>query len=34
MNNSLASASLLLENPGRPAERFETATGAVLEVVD
>jgi len=32
-NNSLASASLLLESAGRTAERFETATGAVLEIV-
>jgi len=33
VNNSLASASLLLESVDRPAERLETATGAVLEVV-
>jgi len=32
-NNSLASACLLLESPGRVPERFETATGAVLEIV-
>jgi len=32
-NNSLASASLLLESPGSPAERLETAAGAVLEMV-
>lgn len=33
VNNSLASASLLIETPGRPAEQLETATGAVLERV-
>ena len=33
VNNSMASASLLLESAGRTAERFETATGAVLEMV-
>lgn len=32
-NNSLASASLLLESVGAPPERLETATGAVLEMV-
>lgn len=32
-NNSLASASLLLEINGRPWERLETAGGAVLEIV-
>ena len=32
-NNSLASASLLLESRGRPVERLQTATGAVLEMV-
>lgn len=32
-NNSLASASLLLESEGNPEERLETADGAVLEVV-
>jgi hypothetical protein len=32
-NNSLASASLLLESEGRPAERLKTSGGAVLEVV-
>ena len=32
-NNSLASASLLLESTGGPAERLETTTGAVLEMV-
>lgn len=32
-NNSLASASLLLERASEPPERLETATGAVLEVV-
>lgn len=32
-NNSLASASLLIEKPGRPAEKLETPTGAVLEKV-
>ena len=32
-NNSLASASLLLESDGRPAERLETNGGAVLEIV-
>jgi len=31
-NNSLASASLLLEGAGRPAERLETLSGAVLEI--
>lgn len=33
MNNSLASASLLIENAGGATERLETATGAVLEMV-
>jgi len=33
VNNSLASASLLLESSGTTAERFDTATGAVLEIV-
>jgi hypothetical protein len=33
MNNSLASASLLLESTDRTQERFDTATGAVLEKV-
>jgi len=33
MNNSLASASLLLESASGPAERLETTTGAVLEIV-
>jgi hypothetical protein len=32
-NNSLASASIVLEEAGRPAERLETSTGAVLEIV-
>jgi len=32
-NNSLASASLVIASPGGPAERLETATGAVLEIV-
>ena len=32
-NNSLASASLIVGRAGQPAERLETATGAVLEVV-
>ena len=32
-NNSFAAASLMLERGGRPAERLETATGAVLEMV-
>jgi len=32
-NNSLASAALLLESPGRSPERLETADGAVLEIV-
>jgi hypothetical protein len=32
-NNSLASASMLLENPKGSVERFETTTGAVLEMV-
>ena len=32
-NNSLASASLLIEAPGRPSEKLETTTGAVLEMV-
>jgi hypothetical protein len=32
-NNSLASASLLIEEPRRPSEKLETATGAVLEMV-
>jgi hypothetical protein len=33
VNNSLASASLLLEEDGRPIEELYTATGAVLEMV-
>jgi hypothetical protein len=33
MNNSLASASLLIESASGAAERLETATGAVLEMV-
>jgi hypothetical protein len=33
MNNSLASASLLIETASGAAERLETATGAVLEMV-
>lgn len=33
MNNSLASATMLIERPGNPEERLETATGAVLEMV-
>jgi hypothetical protein len=33
MNNSLASASLLLESASGPDERLETKTGAVLEIV-
>ena len=33
MNNSLASASMLIEKPGGSAERLQTATGAVLEMV-
>jgi hypothetical protein len=32
-NNSLASASLLLEREGRSRERLETTGGAVLEIV-
>ena len=32
-NNSLASASLLIQEPGRPPEKLETNTGAVLEMV-
>ena len=32
-NNSLARAVLLLKQPGRPVERLETSTGAVLEMV-
>lgn len=32
-NNSLASASLLLQREGRPQERLETPGGAVLEIV-
>jgi hypothetical protein len=32
-NNSLASASVLLQREGRPQERLETAGGAVLEIV-
>ena len=32
-NNSLASASILIEKAGGCAERLETATGAVLEIV-
>ncbi len=31
-NNSLASAAILIESPKHPAERLETATGAVLEM--
>lgn len=33
VNNSLASASVLIERAGAGAERLETATGAVLELV-
>jgi predicted nucleic acid-binding Zn ribbon protein len=33
VNSSLASASLLLERPGAPSEKLETATGAVFEMV-
>jgi hypothetical protein len=33
LNNSLASASLLIRGPGGAAERLETKTGAVLEMV-
>jgi len=33
MNNSLASASLLVASPGGPAVKLETASGAVLEMV-
>jgi hypothetical protein len=33
VNNSLASASILLERPGAPSEKLETANGAVLEMV-
>jgi hypothetical protein len=32
MNNSLAKAEVFLERPGRPVERLETLTGAVLEM--
>ncbi len=32
-NNSLASASLLFESAGKPAEKLQTSTGAVLEMV-
>ena len=32
-NNSLASASLVISNPGGKEERLETSTGAVLEMV-
>jgi hypothetical protein len=32
-NNSLASASVLLEREGRSRERLETTGGAVLEMV-
>jgi hypothetical protein len=32
-NNSLASAVLRLERPGRPVETLETRVGAVLEMV-
>jgi len=32
-NNSFASASILLEAEGQPAERLEAPGGAVLEVV-
>jgi hypothetical protein len=32
-NNSLASASLLIEETGRPSEKLQTTTGAVLEMV-
>ena len=32
-NNSLSSATLLLEKPGQPAQQLETKTGAVLEIV-
>ena len=34
MNNSLASASILIEKTGIPAEKLETSGGAVLEIVD
>jgi hypothetical protein len=33
VNNSLASASLVIERAGRATERLETSTGAVLEMV-
>lgn len=33
-NNSLASATIVLESPGKPAERLETTSGAVLEMVE
>jgi hypothetical protein len=33
VNNSLASASVLIQSAGRPDERLETTTGAVLEMV-
>ena len=33
MNNSLASASLVIGSAGKPSETVETSTGAVLEVV-
>jgi len=32
-NNSLASARLIVASPDGPAEKLETATGAVLEMV-
>lgn len=33
LNNSLAAASIVIEKEGQPAERLETRTGAVLEIV-
>jgi hypothetical protein len=33
MNNSLASASLVIQSPGRPVDKLETDKGAVLEKV-
>lgn len=33
VNNSLAAATILLERAGRPAEKLETSSGAVLEMV-
>jgi hypothetical protein len=32
VNNSMAKAEVFLERPGRPVERLETLTGAVLEM--